>query len=143
MVLLLTLGGNVGEQLVKGVLECDQLVPDGLELDDGIKTLVNAIAVVPDLGLRCIQLQAFFFHQIVNTANHLNVVRSVVADVLFVAFGLDDGELRLPVAQGGLGDSQNLRNITDSVEFFIQFLHGLAQIDRIEYLCGLITTRQR
>ena len=92
---------------------------------------------MPDLGLGGIQLQAFFFHQIVNTANHLDIVRSVVADVLFVAFRLDDGKLRLPVAQGGLGDSQNLRNITDSVEFFIQFLHGLAQIDRIEYLCSL------
>ena len=141
--MLLTLGRYIGEQLVQRALELDQLVPDRLELDNSIKTLVNTIAVVPDLGLGGIQLQAFFFYQIVNTADHLDVVRGIVSDVLFVAFGLDDSELRLPVAQGGLGDAQYLRNVTDSVEFFIQFLHGLAQIDRIEYLCGLITTRQR
>ena len=49
-------GGNVGEELIQGVLEDDQLFPDGLELGNGVKTLVNAVAVVADLGLGRIQL---------------------------------------------------------------------------------------
>ena len=136
-------GLNVGEELIQGVLEDDQLFPDGLELGDGVKTLVNAVAVVTDLGLGSIQLQALFFDEIVHAANHLDVVRRVVSNVLFVALGLDDGELSLPVAQRRFGDAQDVRYITDFIEFFVQFLHGLAQIVRIDYLCGLIIALQR
>ena len=136
-------GGNVGEELIQGVLEDDQLFPDGLELGNGVETLVNTVTVVADLGLGCIQLQALFFDEIVHAANHLDVVRRVVSDVLFVALGLDDGELTLPVSQCGFWDTKYLGYITDFIEFFVQFLHGLAQIVRIDYLCGLIIALQR
>ena len=128
---------NVGEQLVEGVLEGDQLLADGFELRDSVKTLVHAVTVVPDLGLCIILLQTLFLYQIIHAADHLDVVRRVIADVFLVALGLDDGKLTFPIAQRGFGDAQYLRNVSDFVEFFIQFLHGLAQIDRIEYLCSL------
>ena len=49
-------GGNVGEELIQGVLEDDQLFPDGLELGNGVETLVNTVTVVTYLGLGSIQL---------------------------------------------------------------------------------------
>ena len=50
-------GGNVGEELIQGVLEDDQLFPDGLELGNGVETLVNTVTVVTYLGLGSIQLE--------------------------------------------------------------------------------------
>ena len=136
-------GGNVGEEIVKCSLEGLQLGLDLLEALNGLEALVHTAAVMPDLSLGGIQLQALLLDQVIHLADDFDVVGRVVADVFLVALGADDRELRLPVAQGGLGDSKNLRNITDFVEFFVQFLHGLAQINRNIYLCKLIITLQR
>ena len=120
------LGGGVGEQLVEGILEGQQLILDVLELLNGVKALVHTVAIVTYLRLGGIQLQALLLDQIIDLADDLDVVGRVVADVFLVALGADDGELRLPIAQGGLGDTQDLRNITDFIIFFVQLSHGLA-----------------
>ena len=62
---------HFGKQVVKALLESHQLFPDCLELLDGVIALVNAVAVVAYLCLRCVQFQAFFLHQIQTEGNQL------------------------------------------------------------------------
>ena len=131
-------GGNVAESdSCVGIAAEKPVAYDAVKAatDDGVKALVNTIAVVTDLGLGGIQFQALLLDQVIHLADDFDVVGRVIPDVLLVALWSDDGELGLPVPQCGLGDAQNLRHVTDFVEFFVQFSHGLAQISRIDYLC--------
>ena len=108
---------------IKCLLQLLQLGLDVLEPVDDLKALVHAVAVGSQLGLRGIEFEPFLFDQIIDFADCLDVVGGVEPDVLGVALGTNDGELRLPISQSALRDAHNLCHIAYLIVFLVKFLH--------------------
>lgn len=112
----------------EGSLQLQQLCLDVLEPIDDLKTLVHTITVGSQLRLSGIELETFLLDQVMNLAYHLDVVWGVESDVLGVALGLDNGELRLPIAQCALGDAHNQCHIAYLIVLLVKFLHIVSSI---------------
>ena len=78
--------------------------------------------VVADLLLGSFKFEAPFLDKIEHHAQFLDVGCGVKPCALFIAFGVDDCELALPIAEGGGGQAEQFGHLTDFVIFFLKVI---------------------